>query len=121
MKIFLDDIRYTPDHYDMTFRDGPTFISWLSENSDTTIDLISFDHDLGPDEITGYDVVKYIVNHNINVKAVQFHTSNPTGFKNMHGYFVSAKKAGLYKDLKINPHVIECIDGIETIMPYKLG
>lgn len=120
MKIFLDDLRQKPKHYDLAFLDGKNFMNWLACNRNTSIELISFDHDLGSDDITGYDVVKYIVEKHIDVKNVQFHTSNMVGFKNMYGYFLSAKKAGIYPDLNINKNVIECIDGVETIMPYRV-
>ena len=37
-----------------------------------------FDHDLGVDK-TGYDVAKYIVEHQIEIKGFKIHSANPVG------------------------------------------
>ena len=44
---------------------------------------ISFDHDLGLGK-TGYDVAKYIVENNINLKCYWIHSRNPVGERNIH-------------------------------------
>ena len=56
--------------------------------------FISFDHDLGQNEPTGYDIVKYIVNELMeeNLKLPDgfnfvVHSKNPVGKKNIELYF----------------------------------
>lgn len=43
---------------------------------------ISFDHDLG-EEKTGYDLAKYIIEHNISIDGFLVHSMNPVGRKNI--------------------------------------
>ena len=58
MKIFLDDLRPVPDEFDLVFRSGRALLKYLKENPNQHYELISFDHDLGENTLTGYDVVK---------------------------------------------------------------
>lgn len=84
MKIFLDDIRLSPEKYDLTFKHAEDLIEWIKANPTTQVDLLSLDHDLeeGSEEtgipyMTGYDFVRkhlpYLPN---NIKKIQLHTSN---------------------------------------------
>lgn len=47
-------------------------------------DIVFLDHDLGEGKRTGYDVVKFMVEHNIKVGLVVIHTMNPVGADNIH-------------------------------------
>lgn len=61
-------------------------ISWLEKLFTSEPDAciyISFDHDLGKGK-TGYDVAKYIVENNINLKGYWIHSRNPVGVKNIY-------------------------------------
>lgn len=53
-------------------------------------DFISFDHDLGDNEPTGYDFAKWLVdqhlNGNLNISSMGFyvHSQNPVGARNIN-------------------------------------
>ena len=44
---------------------------------------VHFDHDLGETK-TGYDVAKYIVENEINLKCFSVHSMNPVGAQNIY-------------------------------------
>ena len=46
-------------------------------------DIAFFDHDIEGSELTGYDLVKWLVDHNIYLPIV-YHTFNPVGYQNMN-------------------------------------
>lgn len=99
MKIFLDDLRPVPDEFDLVFRSGKALLKYLKENPNQHYELISFDHDLGENTLTGYDVVKAIVddlNINFTFDRFQFHTANVVGFRNMYYYLVNAQIYDLF-------------------------
>lgn len=120
MKIFVDDIRVAPNHYDLVFRTGEDFINWLKDNSDKHIDLISLDHDLGEGIMDGYELVKQMVDICFSCCVIQFHTDNITGFLNMYHYLKSANKAGVINVPKLRKQKVNCINGVETIAPYNV-
>ena len=45
--------------------------------------FISFDHDLGLGK-SGYDIAKYLVEHNIDIAGFTIHSMNPVGRKNIY-------------------------------------
>ena len=92
MKLWIDDLRVTPDGYELTARTYDEAVALLDKHW-YDITHISFDHDLGlasvdenGEEMSGYDVANYIeekivmenftINHWIGV---QTHTSNTPG------------------------------------------
>lgn len=119
MKIFLDDLRLAPEKYDLIFRTGEELIQWVSENPDTTVELLSLDHDLGEGILDGYEMVKQMVELPNKIKRIQFHTDNLIGLRNMFWYIKNAHKHGLLPELKqLRPQKVICIDGEETIASY---
>lgn len=122
MKIFLDDIRFTPKKYDLTFKDGESLLIWLKSHPTTKIDLLSFDHDLGENKLNGAQVINKIAMLPNNIINVQIHSSNNVGRNNMYKALLSYKKHGYLPNLKnIDSTVYEVIDGIETPSPwYKM-
>lgn len=99
MKIFLDDLRPVPDEFDLVFRSDKALLKYLKENPNQHYELISFDHDLGENTLTGYDVVKEIVDDldiNFTFDRFQFHTANVVGFRNMYYYLVNAQIYDLF-------------------------
>lgn len=92
--LFIDDERYPPD-------DGKDWIIARNEK-DVVVSLIdkgmpsfiSFDHDLGRDENTGYDIAKLLVKLDIEDDNFSFpnnfsyyvHSQNPVGKENIIGY-----------------------------------
>lgn len=77
--LFIDDLRMFNkiNNYDLYIvRNYEEAISALKINS---FDIISFDHDLG-EEKTGYDIAKYIVENDIEIKkGFKIHSANPVG------------------------------------------
>lgn len=117
INIFLDDLRKCPENFKL-FRTGEELIEFL-KNNPQDYGIITFDHDLGENNIDGYQVIKEIVNmNNITFQEFRFHTDNPTGFKNMVLYLLNAKKAGIFSS-NINPYKFNSIDGIISQEPYS--
>lgn len=75
--LFVDDIRQPKDLQGIIVvaRGYEQAICFLDADS---YDYISLDHDLG-EEKTGYDIAKYIVEHNIPLAGFRVHSSNPVG------------------------------------------
>ena len=81
MNIFLDDIRPAPEDY-ILVRSGREFVELVLKNK-YNINIVSLDHDLG-NNITGYDVAKWIVINDIWPNKIIIHTQNPVGKENMY-------------------------------------
>ena len=81
--LFIDDIRNPFDYIDnvdgvyvVIVRNSHDALEALKE---FTFDIVFFDHDLGEDR-TGYDIAKWIVENNINIKqGFKIVSSNPVG------------------------------------------
>ena len=90
MKIFLDDLRIPPDNTWTTARTAQEAIFLLDNSS---IEIISLDHDLGiiekfGREASGIDVInhiekKVIENKNYIPPQILCHTQNPVGRENI--------------------------------------
>lgn len=85
MKIYLDDERPAPEGWILAMT-VPILIHLMKTQSNITD--ISLDHDLGNNELTGYDFMLWLEQQVfnkliINIPNVTFHTANPTGRKNM--------------------------------------
>lgn len=95
MKLWLDDIREPPGEWvDIdTARDSEEDLDcwvWVKTSFDALVALnrikiseCSFDHDLGEDTTSGYDVVKYMAENDIWPDIVKVHSMNPVGRQNM--------------------------------------
>lgn len=114
--IWIDDLRATPEGFDLTFKTARAFITYLTENPNLPIGTLSLDHDLQDVvdgvEMTGYDLLKTILSEDfgINPTLIQAHTDNSVGFRNMILYALSAKAAGVITS-KINPYKVKWLDG----------
>jgi len=76
INLFLDDLRDCPDGF------------ILVKELDQEVNIISLDHDLGENEPTGYDFVKYLIelgnyDPSIYPKQIFLHTANGVGRDNM--------------------------------------
>lgn len=93
MRMFLDDIRVPIENYDIVVRSYDEAIEFVKLNGIPT--FISFDHDLGCDEIgnilkSGYDFAKCLVDMDIenihkfpNNFTFDIHSANPIGKNNI--------------------------------------
>lgn len=57
IKVWLDDVREMPEHFDVHVRTAEEAIRLLSTHA---VSEISLDHDLGEDMTNGYQVAKFI-------------------------------------------------------------
>jgi hypothetical protein len=82
MKVYLDDVRDTPDGWVRAYT-AKEAIQLLIDNN---VAEISLDHDLGDESVSlcgnGYDVVKWIeihahCNKDFNIPKMTVHSSNP--------------------------------------------
>ena len=82
MRIYLDDLRPTPEGWVRTYTPAET-IALMKEHGDAVRE-VSLDHDLGDDEGvgTGYDVILWmeeqVVSGNYTPPKILIHTANPS-------------------------------------------
>lgn len=110
-KLFLDDSRNAPDFTWDVVRNYDQFVAYISLHG--APDIISFDHDLGPEhyqhycdvigyaeienrlsevvipyekftEKTGYDCAKWLIEQGKLPKEYKVHSMNPVGRENIH-------------------------------------
>ena len=109
--LYLDDVRTPNDETWIVVRSYEEFVNAVNMYGLDFIERISFDHDLGDGamkeywdnvqpnykldynnitEKTGYDCVKWLVNHSIEtmipIPITYVHSANPIGAANMMGY-----------------------------------
>jgi hypothetical protein len=77
--VYLDDLRPCPKGFVLA-RNAAECIELLKS---CEVDILSLDHDLGWDELTGYDVAKFIVESGRYAKDIYLHTSSAMGRSNM--------------------------------------
>lgn len=99
MNIFLDDLREFPQSDYQCVRTYKQCVMLLSIFKE--INTINLDYDLGTPE-TGYDVLVYMKEHNINPKEIVIHSSHVEGVKMMeeyiHEHFRNCKYYRVYCD-----------------------
>lgn len=85
MKIWLDDIREPPT-------EGWKWVKTVAEAKEELIDFpevdeVSLDHDLGENQPTGYDLIKWLERGTMevgwNFPKIRVHSANPVGRKNI--------------------------------------
>lgn len=100
MKIWLDDMREAPDESWVHVRNEREFFDLLEcagENEE--IEVISFDHDLGEGEPTGYDILKKFIflciedtSFRLWPRRIESQSANPPGRANILGLAESFKE-----------------------------
>ena len=99
-RAYLDDVRETPDGFDVAWRDTFEAVEWMGTHGCPA--FISFDHDLGEEpggysfheKPNGFQLVKWMVAEDIArgggfiPKDFTFHvhSANPVGAKNIFEY-----------------------------------
>lgn len=94
-KLFVDDERFPPN-------DGGNWIIVRNiEQTQAAIeqygfpDFVSFDHDLGDNQATGYDIAHWMVNLDMDGTVIPddfefyVHSQNPIGARNIHQLLTS--------------------------------
>lgn len=100
MKLYLDDVRelpdgYSPDEWEI-IRTGEALVSRIGQVGIENIEIISFDHDLGEDCLSGYDVARSIEEEVytcpvLKLPEFRIHSANPVGRKNLEDCFTSIR------------------------------
>lgn len=94
--LYIDDIR-SDDGFFKVLTMATTYEPHIMRSYDETIKffqshpndtyILDLDHDLGFDddniERNGYDICKYVIENNIDVRAFHIHSMNPVGTANM--------------------------------------
>ena len=95
--LFIDDERFPPEQT----QKGDWVIARTQDEVKKIIsergfpDFISFDHDLGDEQPTGYDIAKYLVELDMDNAVIPdnfsfyVHSQNPIGAKNIQSYLDS--------------------------------
>ena len=89
MKIFLDDIRKSPDDSWVVFRTAEALIAFLDWNPHLVVTTMSLDHDLGEDMISGHEFISwyeekiYRREHKRPTDGISIHSANPVGSAQM--------------------------------------
>ena len=79
MNVYLDDIREPPANF-ILVRTVEECKDILKNNK---VNILSLDHDMGDDQPTGYDLIKWMIENNIYPGVITVHSLNPVGKKNM--------------------------------------
>ncbi len=93
MKIFLDDIRDPKTNDWIIVRTAKDCINLIKSNKNEFYE-ISFDHDLGDEEYTGYNVAKWIEAEcffGMKCPKWNIHSANPVGRQNIEAAMKSAE------------------------------
>ena len=78
--VYLDDWRRCPEGFVLAKNAEECLL--LLEQED--VDILSLDHDLGPGELTGTDLVKEMVQRGLYAKRIYLHTSSLLGRQRMY-------------------------------------
>ena len=93
MKLWLDDVREPLNKSWHWVKTGEEAIELLKQGM---VDSISFDHDLGEEGISGYDVAKWIeemaAHGGMDRLVWRIHSANPVGQKNIQAAMNSAER-----------------------------
>lgn len=89
--IYLDDWRRRPDGFVLA-RNMDECLALLESDE---VDILSLDHDLGPGEPTGTELVKEMVRRKLYAKRIYLHTSSALGRQRMHELLYSNKPEGV--------------------------
>ncbi|MCG7407166.1 cell division protein FtsJ [Paenibacillus sp. ACRRX] len=78
--VYLDDWRRCPAGFILAKNAEECLL--LLENEET--DILSLDHDLGPDEPTGTELVREMINRKLFARRIYLHTSSAIGRQRMY-------------------------------------
>lgn len=91
MNVYLDDLRTCPEGF-VPARNYDECILLLQE---AKIRVLSLDHDLDWGEPTGYDVVRYMVEHQLYADEIYIHSSSIHGKMKMYQLLYENKPEGV--------------------------
>ena len=84
--LFIDDIRNPYDYIKIQKGDvlvvARTYNAAIHALDELQFNYVFFDNDLGEDK-EGYDIAKYIIEHNIQIDGFKIQSMSPVGVKNI--------------------------------------
>lgn len=78
--LYMDDLRRCP----VGFVFARTGLECLQVLREMDVDILSLDYDMGPNEMTGSEVVATMVNEGLYAKEIYLHTSSLQGRNSMY-------------------------------------
>lgn len=86
MRIWLDDIRPAPDGF-IHVRNLAELRELIASSKDT-IEIMSFDHDLGDGEADGYQIAKWLAENHVErwPLEIRVHSANVPGAANIRAF-----------------------------------
>lgn len=100
-RLFLDDWRNCPEGFDLA-RNYDEFVDYIERNG--VPNYISFDHDLGSYDKTGYDCALYLVKNDLKINDFSCHSANPIGRKRIYDLLTDWKDGIKPKKLEWDNH-----------------
>lgn len=83
-RLYLDDRRSLPANYDILISDYTSCINMINLLTSNQIPfMLSFDHDIGDENLSGYTIAKYIVENHIPMVSFAIHSANAVGAHNI--------------------------------------
>lgn len=82
-RYYLDDMRPCPDGMILKRTIEEMMLEIMRHQCSQEPFYIDFDHDLGSEEYSGYDVAKYIIQCGAPLVSFSIHSSNPVGANNI--------------------------------------
>lgn len=124
-KIFFDDDRPDLSGWSSmrTSEQLFYFLQHIDGSNPVPIQILSMDHDIGHDNMSGYELLKEVINNHPSafdlVEEIRFHTNNMVGGRNMYLLMKNAQKAGVInQDLIINNTIFQYNDKRLLTTPF---
>ncbi|MFZ4452481.1 cyclic-phosphate processing receiver domain-containing protein [Salibacterium aidingense] len=89
--IFLDDVRPGPEDH-IVVKTAEECMLLLRDGE--PVSHLSLDHDLGSKKTNGFDVVLYLLEHNLYPDHITIHSANAAAGKKMYQHLLEGKKSG---------------------------
>jgi len=101
VNVFLDDIRPNPPGFELA-RTAEEAIYYLKTRK---VNILSLDYDLGTSPVTGYDVVRFMVEKHRYPQQIVIHSANPFGRRRMLELLLKHKPATVQVSVRPLPWI----------------
>lgn len=123
LNIFADDIRDNLGSYKdfKVYRTYESLLDDLRTGKLTNINCLTLDHDMGVCEngklrMSGSEfivkLIELMLDKDIQINNIKFHTSNVVGFENMQGTLIGAIKRGFIKPIQVDKQLTNYLDTV---------
>ena len=86
MKLWLDDTREAPPGWQLSSSVVESLVRLCNLSRWEPVTELSLDHDLGPDQPTGYDLLYCMARLHLTVPIITVHSLNPEGKAQMEAF-----------------------------------